>query len=56
MYAGDTQMQDHATINQDNQYGKIDEVDGEARIRKEILPERHAQSTIEQDPTAHARI
>lgn len=53
-YAHDTQMHSQATNNHDGQSIKIDEMDSGAQLRRKILPELLAQSTIDSDPTAHA--
>lgn len=55
MYAGDFQTHTHATNNRERHPGKVDEADGEVRLRRGILPERSDQSTIESDPTTQAR-
>lgn len=55
VYASDSRWHNYVTHNQDSQPGKIEETTGEARLRKEILPEFQLQSKIESDHMAHIR-
>lgn len=49
------QKPSRATNDQSDQSGKLDEKDHKARLKEVIPTERHAQSVIKPDPTAHAQ-
>lgn len=47
VYTSDTKMGKCAINNQDSQSSKLDETDSEVQVRKEVIPKRQSQSTIE---------
>lgn len=49
VYTSDIQTECHAIDNQYSQSGRIDEKNGEAQLKKGIIPEQHAQSSKAHD-------
>lgn len=56
VYANDIQMHSAVTDTQDVPTGKVDDMDGDEQVRKEILSERHNHRPIVSDFTWHNHI